>query len=148
VCPQDKDQISATPAETDGVQPEDDARALGELEQTVASLAARSLASREIAAALSKSVGGEVPDEPPAAVASLVLYVLEAASAFSDAEQALGAGKRRLEPDQARELRRLLRLGHQALREAGQLLGSEGDRGGSAKSLVIAAENEPSSDQS
>jgi ABC-type transporter Mla subunit MlaD len=141
--PQEEDQIPATPAESDGALPGDDVLAPGELAQTTASLAARSLASREIAAALSNSAGGTAPDQPPAALASLVLYVLEAASAFSDAEQALCAGKRRLKPDQARELRRLLRLGHQALSEVGQLLGSEPNRGGSTKLLVITAHDEP-----
>jgi hypothetical protein len=150
VGPPDNDQIPATPVEIDRAPLGDDARAPGDLEQTVASLVARSLTSREIAATLITRSGGAVPDEPPAALASLVLYVLEAASSFADAEQALGTGKRRLKPDQARELRRLLRLGHQALSEVGQLLGSERDPGGPAKPLVVAAEGEPRmvSDQS
>jgi hypothetical protein len=140
---QDRDQIPAKAAETAGSRPGDDVPAVEELEVAVASLVARSLASREIAQALSTSAAGAAPDGPPETLASLVLYVLEATSAFSDAEQALRAGKRRFAPEEARELRRLLRLGHQALSEVGQLLDPETDRSCPVKPLVVSAEDEP-----
>jgi hypothetical protein len=140
---QDRDRIPGKAAETEGSPPGDDTPKADELEEVVASLTARSLASREIAQALSTSAAAAAPDEPPEALASLVLYVLEAASAFLDAEQALRAGKPRLEPEQARKLRRLLRLGYQALSEVGQLLDPESDRSRPAKPLVVVADDEP-----
>jgi hypothetical protein len=140
---QRKGQTPANAAEVEGAPPGDDVPPLDGLEQVVASVAARSLVTGEVAAALSASAAGAVPDEPPAALASLVTYTRAAASSFSDAEEALATGKFRFEPKEARELERLLRLGHQALSEAAQLLGSETERDHRTKILVVLGEDEP-----
>jgi hypothetical protein len=140
---QGKGQAPCKGSKVEGAPPDDDVQPLGDLEQVVASVAARSLASREIAADLSASNAGVVPDEPPPALASLVTYTRAAASAFLDAEEALAAGKFRFEPEDARALARLLRLGQQALNEAAQLLGSEAGRGHRTNILVVLDEGEP-----
>jgi hypothetical protein len=140
---QGKGQTPANAAEVEGAPPGDDPPPRDGLEQVVASDPAPSLAGRETADALSASAAEAVPGQPPAALASLVTYTRAAASSFSDAEEALATGKFRFEPKEARELERLLRLGHQALSEAAHLLGSETERDHRTKTLVVLGEDEP-----
>lgn len=140
---QRKGQTPANAAEIEGAPPGDVVPPLNGSEQVVTPVVAGSLVSGEVAAALSASAAGAVPDEPPPALASLVTFTRAAASSFSDAKEALATGKFRFEPEEARELERLLRLGHQALSEAAQLLDSEAGRGRRTKILVVLGEDEP-----